>query len=294
MKVQLRGVRGSIPVPGPLTVKYGGNTTCHEITTSDGKTIIIDGGSGIRDLGLMQLAQLPIECSIFITHTHWDHIQGLPFYTPLFIPGNQVHIYGAFDPVYQKNLRDILAAQMEYCYFPVRETELNANITYQSLAECTEVKVGAATVTPILLAHPVLNYGYKIEDSGATYFFSGDYEPAINIYDPDDEGYCLYQEMIDEQNQSIIEFIQGADLAVLDAQYTQQEYETKKGWGHGTYDGCLQLADAANINRLILTHHDPTRTDDQLDELYHQLSTKYQQHIKPKFEFAREGMVFQL
>ena len=104
MKIQLRGVRGSIPVPGPDTVKYGGNTTCIYIVTDEGDQIIIDGGSGIRNLGLEQMANLPIKCSVFLTHTHWDHIQGLPFYTPLFVPGNEINFYGAFDPIYKKEM----------------------------------------------------------------------------------------------------------------------------------------------------------------------------------------------
>ena len=124
MQVTMRGVRGSIPVPGPDTVRYGGNTTCIEIRTDSGELMIIDGGSGIRPLGLELLAQQPVQCSVFITHTHWDHIQGLPFFVPLFIPGNKIDFYGAFDPVYGKDLKSILSQQMEYCYFPVRELEL--------------------------------------------------------------------------------------------------------------------------------------------------------------------------
>jgi phosphoribosyl 1,2-cyclic phosphodiesterase len=121
MQITFYGVRGSIPSPGPDTVRYGGNTTCIDVITDNGDRIILDGGTGIRQLGLDMMNSLPLQCSIFITHTHWDHIQGLPFFTPLFVPGNKVDFYGAFDPVYMKDLRTILAQQMEYCYFPIRE-----------------------------------------------------------------------------------------------------------------------------------------------------------------------------
>ena len=199
MIINLLGVRGSIPVPGKDTVKYGGNTTCIEITTDEGDRVIIDGGSGIRELGNELMKQLPINCAIFITHTHWDHIQGLPFFLPLFVPGNNIDIYGSFDPVYMKNLKTILAQQMEYCYFPVRESELNANISYNNLKEGESITVGSATVTPLLINHPVLNFGYKVESNGKSFFFTGDYEAPLNIYNPDDDAYDEYQRLIDQQ-----------------------------------------------------------------------------------------------
>ena len=127
MKVRFWGVRGSIPSPGPDTVRYGGNTTSIEITTDAGHTIIFDAGTGIRRLGLKLMEEGKQEIAICLSHTHWDHIQGLPFFVPLFVPGKDVHFYGAFDPVYQKELHTILSQQMEYCYFPVRELDLQAN-----------------------------------------------------------------------------------------------------------------------------------------------------------------------
>lgn len=274
MIINLRGVRGSIPVPGKDTIKYGGNTTCIEITTDEGDKIIIDGGSGIRQLGNELMKQLPVNCSIFITHTHWDHIQGLPFFIPLFVPGNNIDIYGSFDPVYMKDLKTILAQQMEYCYFPVRESELNANITYNNLKEGEAIQVGSATVTPLLINHPVLNFGYKIESNNKSFFFTGDYEPPLNIYQPEDEGYNEYQRLIDQQKQILTDFIQGVDVVVADCQYTREEYLTKKGWGHGTHDSCIELARAANIGALYFTHHDPTRTDQELDKIYQEVMSR--------------------
>ncbi|MBV1880449.1 MAG: MBL fold metallo-hydrolase [Pseudomonadales bacterium] len=288
MKIRLRGCRGSIPVPGPTTVKYGGNTTCHEIITDEGELIIIDGGSGIRQLGLEQMAHLPLNVTILITHTHWDHIQGIPFYTPLFVPGNKINICGTFDPVYGKELREILAGQMEYCYFPVCESELNAEIKYTNLQENGEITIGSTRITPIIMSHPVLNYGYRIASKGKSYFFTGDYEPAWNIYQPNDEGYEFYQQIVDEQNQVNCNFMQDIDVAVMDSQYTLEEYETKQGWGHGTFDSSISLAEKANVKKLYLTHHDPTRTDKQLDIIYAELKEKYS-HVKCDFEIAKEG-----
>ncbi|MAZ66368.1 MAG: MBL fold metallo-hydrolase [Kangiellaceae bacterium] len=271
MKVKLRGVRGSIPVPGPDTVKYGGNTTCIEVVTDEGDVIIIDGGSGIRTLGLELLKQHPVKCTLLITHTHWDHIQGLPFFVPFFVPGNQIDIYGTFDPIYMKSLKSILAAQMEYCYFPVRECELNAKISYNDIREGQAIQVGSATITPILLNHPVLNYGYRIESHGKVFFFTGDYEHPVNIYEPEDDGYDDYQQLIEEQKGVLSDFIRGADLVVADSQYTVEEYKTKKGWGHGTHESSIELARDAEIKKMVFTHHEPVRTDKQLDEIYERL-----------------------
>ncbi len=293
MIINLRGVRGSIPVPGKDTVKYGGNTTCIEITTDEGDKIIIDGGSGIRQLGNEMMKQLPVNCSIFITHTHWDHIQGLPFFLPLFVPGNNIDIYGSFDPVYMKDLKTILAQQMEYCYFPVRESELNANIRYNNLKEGEAIKVGSAIVTPLLINHPVLNFGYKVESNNKSFFFTGDYEPPLNIYQPDDNEYDEYQRLIEQQKQILTEFIQGVDIVVADCQYTREEYLTKQGWGHGTHDSCIEMARAANIGTLYFTHHDPTRTDRELDEIYQDVMR--QNDLPPTdFHIAMEGVEIKL
>ncbi|MFT5164363.1 MAG: phosphoribosyl 1,2-cyclic phosphodiesterase [Alteromonadaceae bacterium] len=293
MKITLRGVRGSIPVPGPDTVTYGGNTTCHEVRPTSGELIIIDGGTGIRQLGNELLAHLPVKVNIFITHTHWDHIQGLPFFLPLFIPGNTIDIYGSFDPVYMKDLRSILSQQMEYCYFPVRECELAATINYHHLKGGETVQIGSAKITSIVTNHPVLNFGYKVEDSGKVFFFTGDYEPPVNIYDPEDEEYEGYQELINEQQGFLVDFIKGADVMIADSQYTMQEYPAKKGWGHGTFESNVELARVAKIKQMHFTHHDPTRTDAQLEAIYADILA---QDDLPETEFllAKEGTVIDL
>ncbi|MCH8134377.1 MAG: MBL fold metallo-hydrolase [Proteobacteria bacterium] len=295
MKIKIRGVRGSIPVPGPDTVKYGGNTTCIEITTDDGDIIIIDAGTGIRPLGLELMQSLPVNCSIFITHTHWDHIQGLPFFIPLFVAGNNIHFYGSFDPINNKDLKEILSQQMQYCYFPVRENELKASLEYNNIIEGQVIEVGTARVTSILMNHPVLNFGYKIEADGKMFFFTGDHEPALNIYDSQDDEYEDYQRIIDEQEQVIFDFIQNADCAVIDSQYTVEEYKTKSGWGHSTYFGGMYMAEKTGIKNLYLTHHDPERKDVELDEIYRQLlHYKKEKNYKAQVYLATEGVELQL
>ena len=170
--------------------------------------------------------------------------------------------------MYMKDLKTILAQQMEYCYFPVRESELNANISYNNLKEGEAITVGSATVTPLLINHPVLNFGYKVESNGKSFFFTGDYEPPLNIYEPEDEAYAEYQRLVDQQKKILTDFIQGVDVVVADCQYTRDEYPSKKGWGHGTHDSCIEMARDANLGALYFTHHDPTRTDQELDSIY--------------------------
>ena len=272
MKIRFWGVRGSIPSPGRKTVRYGGNTTCIEIETDDGQTIILDAGTGIVPLAQSFLKRLPLTFSIFITHTHWDHIQGLPFFVPIFIPGNQIRIYGAFDPVLQREIGDVLVRQMEYCYFPVREAELKADIQYSSLYERQTLEIGSARVTNIVMNHTVLNFGYRIDSNGKSIFFTGDNEPLYNIYQTGDDYYAEYDNLISRKNVMLADFIRGVDVLIADSAYTEQEYPTKKGWGHGTYNSCIDMAKNAGAKALYLTHHEPLRSDDELDDIQKQMS----------------------
>ena len=265
MKVKFWGVRGSIAAPGMATARYGGNTTCITIETDEGHLAIFDGGTGIRPLGLELMKSLPVKANIFISHTHWDHIQGLPFFVPLFVPGNEVHFHGATDPIYGRDIQAVLGAQMEYCYFPVRQVELKADLHFHNLREGDTVEMGDATIQVILMNHPVLTFGYRIECNGRSVLFSGDHEPVQNIYPPDDEFYEQYQELVDQKRNRLIEFIRDTDVAILDAMYTEEEYPTKVGWGHGTFKSTLDLATKANAKRVVFTHHEPLRNDDMLD-----------------------------
>ncbi len=294
MQLRFWGVRGSIPTPGPHTVRYGGNTTCLEVRSDDGALIILDAGSGIRGLGQELVRQMPVACNIFISHTHWDHIQGLPFFAPLFVPGNSVTIHGLFDPVSMRSIRDVLAVQMEYRFFPVREAELKAEIEYTTLKEGQQVALGDATVTAVLMNHPVLCLGYKVACNGKSLFFTGDHEHFQNIYSPKEPEYDDFQKHILEKKQAIMRHVTGVDLLVTDAQYTEDEYASKTGWGHSTYSQGLKMAREAGAKKVYLTHHEPTRTDDELDAMLFALRRDCGSPEGPEINLAREGETVQI
>jgi len=291
MKFKFWGVRGSIPTPGPATVKYGGNTTCIEITTENNDLIILDAGTGIHPLGQSLLKKLPVKAHIFISHTHWDHIQGLPFFPPIFIPGNEINIYGGLDPVTNEGIERALGVQLQYSYFPIREAELNASINYSTIKPGNAVTIEETKITPTLLSHPVLNFGYRIDSHGQSLFFTGDYEPIFNIYLPEDSEYEEYQSFIDQKQQEIALAIKGIDVLIIDSSYTTEEYAFKQGWGHGTYASAIKLATEANVKKLFFTHHEPTRTDDQLDAIYKQLK-KENPNLDFEIVLAKEGCDF--
>ena len=295
MKVRFWGVRGSIPSPGPQTIRYGGNTTCIEIRSDAGELIIIDGGTGIFALAQSLLKQLPVKANIFITHTHWDHIHGLPFFTPLYIPGNAVRISGAYDVVTSTGIDQIMAVQLQYSYFPVREVEMHASIDYETLAVGATVAVGDATVTNAILNHPVINLGYRVECNGKSVFFTGDHEPYYNIYEPGDEDYDEYQQLIEEKQRMVDDAVRGVDVLIADCSYTEAEYPSKRGWGHGTFGSSIELARRTGVKTLVCTHHEPTRTDDDLDRVF----AEALQHFKvgegdPRVILSREGLEIDL
>ncbi|MES1981799.1 MAG: MBL fold metallo-hydrolase [Pseudomonadota bacterium] len=290
MKVKFWGVRGSIPSPGPRTVRYGGNTTCIEVRTDNNELIILDGGSGIFPLAQTLLKELPINANIFNTHSHWDHIHGLPFFIPIFIPGNRIKLHGSFDPISGEGPERIMAVQMQYSYFPVREAEMKSRIEYVTVMPGEPVSVGSATVTPTLLNHPVINLGYRIDCNGKSVFFTGDHEKHTNIYEPGDEGYAEYQALIDEQYRSIIQAIRGVDILIADCAYTIEEYPAKKGWGHGTFDSCMEMARDAGAKILYCTHHEPTRSDDDLEKVFAEARARYSGSTgELDIRLAREG-----
>jgi len=295
MKIKFWGVRGSIPCPGHNTVKYGGNTTCIEIRTDDNELIILDAGTGIFALSQILLREMPVAANVFITHTHWDHIQGLPFFIPIFIPGNTLRLHGAFDPVSGRGIEHIMEVQLQYSYFPVREAEMKSNIEYETLMPEQSVQVGSATITPTLLNHPVINFGYRIDCNGKSIFFTGDHEPHYNIYAPEDEGYAEYQALIEDKENSIIEAMRGVDVLIADASYTSAEYPAKKGWGHGTFDTCFGMAKKAGAKIVYCTHHDPTRSDEALEREFEKaLAGHSGQGGGTEFRLAREGEEIQL
>jgi phosphoribosyl 1,2-cyclic phosphodiesterase len=300
LSVRFWGDRGSIPCPGPATVKYGGNTSCLEIR-ADGRLVIIDFGTGIKPLGDWLMAndfkKGPIDADIFITHTHWDHIMGFPMFTPLFIPTSKLRIRG---PVSYEDdtLESIIGAQLSYRYWPVRQSELSARIEYDQIKE-TSLDLGDGLwVTTKYLNHPILCLGYRFEYKGKSIVTAYDNEPFRNLF-PTDSSDPSYDEdaaregdlAAREENEKILRFFLGADILIHDAQYTAAEYEAHLGWGHSSYEHAINSAHKARAKKLVLFHHDPNRTDEQLEDLEKNYTAKVRGKTNMEVMMAREGLL---
>jgi phosphoribosyl 1,2-cyclic phosphodiesterase len=255
VEVTFWGTRGSIAKAGPTTVRYGGNTSCVSVRTDGGTLLVLDCGTGIHELGQVLAREGgAVDGHLLIGHTHWDHIQGLPFFVPLFEAGNTWHVYGPRG--LDHSIDDTLAGQMQYTYFPVQLLDFAANIEYHDLVE-GQFQIDDVTVTTRYLHHPALTLGYRIEVDGATLVYSSDHEPSTSA-----PGTGL-----DREDALHVGFVRDADLLIHDAQYLEEEYSEKVGWGHSTVEYAVDVAVTANVARLALYHHDPTRTDDQVDAL---------------------------
>jgi CheY-like chemotaxis protein len=264
--IRFWGTRGSIATPGPTTTRFGGNTSCVEVVTNAGSRFVFDCGTGIRLLGGYMLANAPkpLAATILISHSHWDHIQGFPFFAPAFIPGSKIRICGP-DAAYN-SLPHVLAGQMEYTYFPVELGQLSAEITYQSLTEGT-VEIDGARITTQFLNHPAVTLGYRIEADGASVMYLCDHEPFWEPLWRSDGVPGNIDSILHAGDRRHGEFMRNADVVIHDAQYTPEEYPAKKNWGHSTYMYATQLAAAMNVKQLFLTHHDPLHSDDYLAEM---------------------------
>jgi phosphoribosyl 1,2-cyclic phosphodiesterase/CheY-like chemotaxis protein len=265
MHVRFWGTRGSIAKPGPTTVRYGGNTSCVEVRTARGTLVIIDCGTGAHSLGqsLMAGGVEGLRGHILISHTHWDHIQGIPFIAPLFVAGTQWDIYGPRG--LHQSLREALAGQMQYTYFPVTPDQFGATIRYHDLVEGS-FNIDDIKVSTRYLNHPALALGYRLEADGATVVYACDHEP-YSQWLASGQGEILGQDL------GHVEFIKEADLLIHDAQYTAAEYPAKMGWGHSSVEYAVKLGETARVKRLALTHHDPLRDDDSVDRMLHEIRT---------------------
>jgi phosphoribosyl 1,2-cyclic phosphodiesterase len=256
LQLQFWGTRGSIPSPGPQTVRYGGNTPSVELRTSDGWLIILDAGTGLRELGRSLIARAngaPIVGDIFLTHAHWDHIQGIPFFAPIFQRGNHFTIWGS--KTLETSIDRVVRDQMSPVVFPVTFEELDAHIDFSEIAEETHHRHGFE-VSAYPVRHPGGALGYRFSEHGAgalVYISDNELGPGGRYDSPD--GW----------KGGLLDFVRGARVLVHDATYTVEEYEQCRGWGHSTYADAVSLALDAGVDQLVLFHHKPERSDDELD-----------------------------
>ena len=263
MRVRFWGTRGSIATPGPSTIRFGGNTSCVEVVTKSGHRYIFDCGTGARPLGaaLMANEPKPLRATILLSHTHWDHIQGFPFFAPVFVPGNHITVCAPLGA--GRSLPDVLAGQMEYTYFPVELRQLGAHIDYRDLAD-GEYDLEGVRVTTQYLNHPAITLGYRIEADGVSLVYLCDHEPFWESLWRSDAERGKLESILHAGDSRHALFMKNADVVIHDAQYTPEEYPSKKNWGHSTYSFVTQIAAAASVKKLFLTHHDPTHDDDFL------------------------------
>ena len=253
IKIKFWGTRGSIPTPGKYFLKYGGNTPCVEIRCGD-TIIILDAGTGLRELGgslLHEFGASPREYNILITHTHWDHIQGFPFFHMAYLPGNKISFYGGNSV---SALEKLIYGQMEKEYFPVTISELASKVVFNTLTE-SPFYIDDVKIYFTHLIHPSLSLGFRIEYKGKVVVYATDSEISD---DPEIE-------KINEKN--IGNLIANADVLIADCQYTTEEYKNKIGWGHTSINKTIEISNRFNVKNLFAFHHDPLRTDEELDIL---------------------------
>ena len=289
MRARFFGTRGSIATAGPDTVRYGGNTSCVELRSNAGTLIVLDMGTGAAVLGRALMAAGEAKRGhVLISHTHWDHIQGLPFFGPLFVPGNEWDIYAPRGLA--QSLRETLAGQMQHEYFPVQIEELGATIRYHDLVE-GRFEVGEIVITTHYLNHPALTLGYRLEADGITVVYACDHEPYDRHLATAPE--TAVAGIARTEDRRHLEFLAGADLVIHDAQFLAAEYEKFVGWGHSTVEYAVAMARAAGVKRLVLTHHNPTRNDAALDVVRAQLDSA-RQPGDPDVIIASEGLTLTL
>ncbi len=272
--VHFWGVRGSIPCPGPRTVRYGGNTPCVEMQVG-GKRLIFDGGTGLHVLGQSLLSKMPVEAHIFFTHSHWDHMQGFPFFGPGFVPGNTFYIYGAIAPdgsTIEQRLND----QMLHPNFPVPLQIMQANLHFSDVTPGKPIHIHDILVETAPLNHPGEAVGYRVNWHG-----------GAAVYITDTEHFS------DKLDENVLWLSRGADILIYDSTYTDAEYnlpsKPKVGWGHSTWQEAVKVAQAASVKTLVIFHHDPSHNDEFLDEIGEEAAKKFSGAI-----MAREGMELQV
>lgn len=271
MSLRLRfwGVRGSIACPSPSHVRYGGNTSCLEVSAGE-HSIILDAGTGIRPLGHSFIERGIKSAHLLLTHSHWDHINGFPFFAPGFRPGHEFHIMAGH--LKDDAIREVLAGQMTQPTFPVPLEAMRANLNFEDFEAGNEFSIGAAVkVKTAPLNHPNGATGYRIEHGGKSLCYVTDTEHLPG-----------------KPDQNILGLIEGSDLVIYDSTYTEEEFPSKVGWGHSTWQEAVRLAKAANVKKLAIFHHDPEHDDAFMDKIADEAREAWSGAI-----VAKEGMVLE-
>lgn len=264
LTVRFLGVRGSIATPGPDKTA-GGNTACVEVTAGDTR-IILDAGTGLRTLGDERMAKGPRHSTILLSHLHWDHVAGLPFFTPIYVPGHRVEI--ASGPNGAMSHEEAIRSLFRAPFFPVDYAQVSDQLSTRELRANERMTIGDITITMAKLNHPDPVYGFRLEHGGHSIVYATDTEHFACV-DP-----------------TLKKLAAGADILIYDSQYTPEEYPSKVGWGHSTWLAGAELARAAGVPQLVMFHHDPNRTDAQLAAIEAEA-----QACLPGTVAAREGMV---
>ena len=269
MRVKFWGTRGTRPTPGRDTLRFGGNTACVEVRTSTDELIIIDSGSGICELGNELTG--PVHAHLLISHTHWDHIQGFPFFGPNFTPGSRLTVIGPKGSM--KSLQSAFADQMDPVYFPLSMDQMPVELEFKEMAPGETFEAAGVKVTTHTMHHPIATFGYRLEEDGRTFVFATDQEPWSDADELDEKVRALKDEGRPAAEiealwpRQYIEWCRGADLLVHDAQYSAEEYRTHVGWGHSSFDYALLVARQAQARQLAFYHHDPMHSDHQIEAM---------------------------
>jgi phosphoribosyl 1,2-cyclic phosphodiesterase len=277
MRIRFWGTRGSIAVPGKDTTVYGGNTTCLELVLAGGTRVIIDAGTGIRPLGnhLLSLGE-KVDIFLLITHIHWDHVLGFPFFAPVYSSKTRIRIDGF--PSCMKGLRVTFDSRMGDGFFPVKFEDLRSDLQYLERLRFGSLKIEDTTFETIPLQHPQGGFGFRIREGGKTLVFITDNELREDAW-------------TGRHPKDYTRFCQDADILIHDAQYTPDERLARRGWGHSDYNAALSLAADARVGRFLFTHHDPSRTDDQIKDILARCRDKaLQMNLQCPIEAAFEGL----